>query len=445
MSLTLYDFQQEDVDKYAPVRSILNGSDMGTGKTVTTVVMDSVRRKSWDKRIPPKTLIICPVAVIDSWRSHYQQWAPQLRVYEIDTRDHLAFRIAVESGMYDVYIVNFAGMRMAENLATHAWFHVIIDEAHGLQDHTSAQSRAAQKIPAYYKTALSGTPSWHRPEDLFGILHWLYPNHWASLDSYNKMYCKGKRSIKNQEILQHEISGFYICHKKEDVLKHLPKKIYAEIPVELGEKQRRAYDTMASQFIAHIGEHEDEVISVPNALVQIGRLQQFAIAYGKLEDDKMLLDEPSAKLDKVMELVHKANGPLVVFSQFEQVIRLFEQRLKAQHIPHGVYTGSIPKHRRDDVVRDFQANKLKVFAGTLKAGGQGLTLTAASRMIRIDREWVEALNEQAVNRIHRVGQTQTCQIADLVANNTVDRWRIARMEISWKVLKRLLGEDKNSR
>lgn len=440
--MQLYDFQQQDVEKLTPVRSAILANDMGTGKTVTTVVLDLEKRRIWDKAIPPKTLVVCPLGVIQTWEKHFNKWAPNLKVYAADNRSPVDFMMAVELGFYDVYIVNYAGMRNMENLNKHPWFHVILDEAHALQDRNSQQSKAAKKILAYYKTALSGTPSWHRPDDFFGILNWCYPKRWYDYDQYVKTYTRGKNKIQNQELLQHEISGFFVARRKADVLKDLPPKVYAEIEVGLGEKQRRAYDSMARQMRAMVGEKENQPISVPNALVQIGRLQQFSAAYGTMIENQLVLSDPSAKLDKTMELIHKAHGQVVVFSQYEQVIRLLEQRLKAQHITHGIYTGKVPKLRRDEVERDFQSGKLQVFAGTMKTGGQGLTLTAASRMIRIDREWVEALNEQAVDRIHRIGQTAPkVQIGDLVAVNTVDRWRINRMEMSWKLLKKLLGDD----
>jgi SNF2 family DNA or RNA helicase len=151
--------------------------------------------------------------------------------------------------------------------------------------------------------------------------------------------------------------------------------------------------------------------------------------------------DPSPKLDAVMQMIEdNPNESFVVFSQFKQVINLLGTRLRKADVGYGIYTGDTDKVIRDAIVRDFQLKKIRVFAGTIRAGGEGITLTASSTVVFVDRDWSPSKNKQAEDRLHRVGQKNAVQVIDIVAKGTIDRGRLQQIAQSWEWIKKLLGD-----
>lgn len=502
----LFDFQHDTVLKLKDVRGALVGHDMGTGKTVTAIALDSRKRDKFEH--PAKTLIICPLAVVKTWVDHFNTWAPHLKVASIDNKNRKPFMEAVDGTFknafgigYDVFVMHYAAVRLEPDLALYPWFHVICDEVHALQDRKSAQSKAVKKINAFYKTGLSGTPVFNKPDDLWSILNWLYPKYWTSYWSYFKRFIKwveydGYRTVigvQNEEELQKVMAGFYSRVKKRDVIKDLPDKYYSTIKAKMHPKQEKAYKQMKKDMLAWVGEHENEPVNAPVVLAQLTRLQQFASAYAEIiretkrkrncEECKdwaetilaigsnarritpdgvvdglndlieiqkygcvghvtetVKLAEPSCKIDEVIAKVQESDEPVVVFSQFAQMAKLLKARCDSLGISCGLYTGDVSKEERDRIVDEFQAGKLKVFAGSIKAGGMGLTLTRSSNVIILNREWAESLNEQAIDRVDRIGQKNAIHVMDIVTEGTIDEERNLGIALDWQVIKKLLGE-----
>lgn len=447
--MKLYPFQAEAVEKLEKVSCVLIGDDMGLGKTHEAIALDLKRRIQFPN-YKLKTLVVCPLSMIASWTKAWIQWAPDLRILPINNKDRSHFLDELQDDNYDVFICHWPILRKLPELVDVNWFHVIADEAHALQNRKSKQSIALKKIPAGYRSALTGTPAFDKPDDLWSILNWLYPNYWSSywkyyqdhiiFDNYN-----GYRTIvgvNDPEKLQKEMSGFYIRRRKQEVLFDLPDKYYTEIRVDLTDQQRRAYNSMKDNMLAWIGEHESEPVAAPIVIAQLTRLQQFACAFAEYDPikDKMILSEPSSKVDAVIEIIGSTAAQVVVFSQFSQVIDLVVTRLEKKGITVGKYTGATPINQRSQIISDFQDGKLQVIAMTISAGGVGVTLTAASTVIFTDRAWSQALNFQAEDRLHRIGQKSAVQVIDIIANKTIDTKRIKVIKQKWEWIKKLLGE-----
>lgn len=492
----LFDFQKETVTRLFEKRGILIAHDMGLGKTVTTIALDVIRRARFDQKA--RTLIICPLSVINNWATHFAKWAPHLKVCVINNKNRKPFMADMKESFtsgsgYDVFIMHYPAIRLEKDVAKYPWFHVVCDEVHALQDRKSSQSKGVKLIPAFYKTGLSGTPVFNKPDDLWSILNWLYPKYWKSYWGYFKRYIKwveydGYRTVvgvNNEEELQEQIANFYSRIKKEEVLKDLPDKYYSTVRVQLHPLQSKAYKQMKKDMLAWVGQHEDEPVNAPVVLAQLTRMQQFASAYAEVEKtavyvckncnakyfdeepgvmkanhskdcsnllknlpdgrildekSKIILSEPSSKIDAVMEIIKNTDEPIAVFSQFAQMVTLLAKRLEKEGISHGLYTGATSKDDRDRIVDDFQAGKLKVFCGSIKAGGVGITLTAASTIVILNREWAESLNEQVIDRLHRIGQKNAVHVIDIVSEGTIDVERNMGIAMNWNVIKRLLGE-----
>lgn len=449
--LELYPFQQYVVDNFKSVRCILLGDDMGLGKTVQAISLDLKRRSELSETDVLKTLVVAPLAVIPSWKYHWQTMAPSLRVVAIDNKNRTPFIEAALAGDGDVFICHWPALRLMPQIANRRWFHLIGDEIHSIQNRKAKQTIAFKKIKSDNKSGLSGTPAFDKPDDLWSILNWLYPKFWASYWSYYNHHLitnqyNGYRQIvgiAHIDELHMQMNGFYIRRKKEDVLPDLPDKYYTTIDVDLSPSQERAYESMRKQMLAWIGEHEREPISAPVVIAQLTRLQQFACAFAEIDDDtgKMYLSEPSSKLDAVMELLESTDRQVVIFSQFSQMIKLLARRLEKAGITHGIYIGQTSPKDREKIVDDFQSGKLKVFAGTISAGGVGITLTASSTVIFIDRSWSPSINVQAEDRLHRIGQPNAVQVIDIRARQTIDASRAKKIQQKWSWIKKLIGDE----
>lgn len=480
----LYEFQKQAVEFLLEKKSVLLADDMGLGKTAQAIVLDRERRLAQPGLVKePKTLVVTYLGIFKSWQDHYGDWSPHARVHVINNKNRTPFLEALARDDIDVFVCHWQVLRLIKDeLAKIKWFHIIADECHAIQDRKSKQTLALKALKTWYKTGLSGTPAFDKPDDLWSILNWLYPDYWRSFWRYYNDHIEwvdynGYRTIvgvRQAKKLQDEISGFYIRRKKEDVLLDLPDKYNSRIVVDLHDKQARAYEAMRKDMLAWVGEHEDEPVAAPIVIAQLCRLQQFSAAYGELvtvkrkrkiepnseryqrrlakgldpnyetfEEQHMVLTDPSTKLDAVMQIVTSTPEQVVVFSQFAQVIKLLGKRLEKAKIPHGLFIGDTSPQDRAEIITNFQAGHLKVFAGTIAAGGVGITLTAASTIIFIDRAWSEALNRQAEDRLHRIGQKNAVHVIDIVSNGTIDLKRREDIVLKWSWIKKLLGEGED--
>lgn len=465
--LKLYPFQQYTLDRFHDVRSVLIGDDMGLGKTIQAVALDRERRiRQPALTAGGKTLVVAPLGVHSNWVEHFEKYT-DLTVTRINARYRDKFLDEVAFGAYDVYICHWEALRLMPELTEKKWLHVIGDEIHKIQGPKTKVTKALKEITATFKTGLSGTPAYDKPDDLWSILNWLYPTFWTSFTAYFDRYVlwvdyngyKTVIGIANEKELQEQMRGFYIRRLKTEVLTDLPEKFYERYFVDLHQKQRRAYNQMRDSMIAWVGEHEDQPINTSVVLAQLTRLQQFASAYAYTETvikNRMIegvltpceelvlrLSDPSSKIDAAMDIIYGAGGnQIVFFSQFSTLIDLFLVRLRKNKISCVKYTGDTSPSDRDIAKKGFAAGEFQVFASTIRAGGTGLDeLKAASIGVFFDRDWSASNNIQAEDRLWRHGQRNAVQIIDLIASNTVERSRIDQIDMNWTFIKQLLGDD----
>jgi SNF2 family DNA or RNA helicase len=478
-------WQQWCTDYLKDQPNVLICDDMGIGKTYEGCELDIVRRAQSPEDV---TLIIAPIAVhqgdTSSWKETYERQTG-LKAWVIDPKNRQKswdeFAKGDEPG---AFIMHYEAVRLMPQLFKHKWLHIILDECHRIQNRKAIQTKQIKKLKCVYKTALSGTPTTGHPDKFWSVLNWLYPrdpyyrsywrfyaNHVASIDAVDKQgNLLGYKVIigpKNEKELLDRIRPFYVRRTKAQIKKDYPDAfdLKPRLPdsrriVVLKPEQRRAYDAMRDQQIAWVkkqqAEYGDDMtpIMAQNAAVRAMRLQQFGVAYatttpqwrrnkdGDMEEyDQVVLTEPSSKLDAIMEILDdNPDKPFVVFSNFRQLVDLFEARLKRKNIPYSIITGKVPAHLRGEEIRKFQDGETRVFTGTLAAGGVGITLTRADTMLLTDRHYSPAINEQAIARIDRIGQTVPTQVVDIVAQGTVDFSRIKDAEAKWSWVLRLLGD-----
>lgn len=454
MPFNLFEFQQEDVDYLGVKTAVGIFNDMGTGKTYEALARDALIR---EKVGVSKTLVVAPLVTLSEvWEQHINELT-DLTVVRLNPKDRQhSWAEFIGPWKPDVFLAHWEVLRLMPELAKFQWTHIIADEVHRAKNRKAQQTRALKQIKTLYRTGMSGTPVVNRPDEYWSILNWLYPNQFRS---YWKFYNKYVESVtefnkgrqyrrilgpKNLDLLQAEVKPFTVRRRKQDVLKDLPDKYYTTIKVDLAPTQRRVYRQMADDMIAWIGQHEDEVLPAPVVIAQLTRLQQFAVAYAEFDSKtgRIRLSEPSSKLDALMEVLDDTEDQVVVFSRFKQLITLLGRRLEDRSVPYVSLTGDTPNEGRGGLVQKFQAGEARLFIGTIGAGGIGITLTAASTVVFLDRDWSPALNAQAEDRLHRIGQKNAVQVIDIMARNTIDLGRQQRLNQKWEWIRAILGDTK---
>lgn len=444
--VTLYPYQQEAVERMIASDSFLLADEMGLGKTVSSLW--EIRERGRTQGVN-RVLVVCPKSVISVWTDHIKWLLPKAEVYSSAKE----MNRAGQSDHIQFVVTNYEQVRINNGDYLKIWWdYVVSDEAHYLKNRKALRTRATKRLRAKYKRALSGTPMVNRPDELWSILNWLYPSRFKSYWRYFEYFVRYVQLVgphgsykkivgpKNTDELKEILEPFMLRRLKRDVLKELPEKYYTHLRVEMSPQQRRAYEEMRKESLAWVGSHEDEPVPAPMVVARLTRLRQFAAAYAYRDDEgNMRMSEPSCKLDALMELLEDTEEPIVVYSQFKQMIKMAEVRLAKAKIPFVSLTGDTPNSERGPLVEAFQSGKAKVFLGTTKAGGVGITLHRASTVVFLDRSWSPADNLQAEDRLHRIGQKNAVQVIIIQSDAKVDQDVEKKLDLKWSWIRTILG------
>jgi SNF2 family DNA or RNA helicase len=434
--------------------SALLFDDQGTGKTITTI-LGLVERAAAGHPVLP-AVVVCPAAVVDSWVDHLHRWAPQWRaVAWRGTPKQRAALVATAQ----VYVCSYGTARMdaaetntrrAPLLALHA-VTVVADEVHKIKAQATGQSRAVRRLAgkATNFVGLSGTPITHHPGDLWPALYALEPGAYPSRERWLARYCRtlpGDYSAtvlgldpKAEPEFRATLVGQYRRIAKADVLAELPPKVYSVRMVDLPAAYRAAYDGLEENMLAELPDGGE--LSVMTVLAQLTRLAQLASAAADIQTtttivadpetglpvtqthQKVVLKAPSWKVDALLEILdERPDTQVITFAPSRQLIMLAGAAAKRAGLRVGHVMGGQTAKERTANVDAFQRGKLDLICVTTGAGGIGLTLTAASTVVFLQRPWslVEAL--QSEDRAHRIGSEihTSIEIIDVVARNTID-------------------------
>lgn len=451
----LFPFQRVGARILVLAKRGLLADDMGAGKTVQTLV--ALRRLD---ALP--ALVICPNTVKRNWAREAAEWFPEADAVVLKgtaPQRRKQFETLHERSLL---ICNYDQLRSHSRLGKYGsiemtakektpaelngvkWAAVITDEAHKLKDPKAKQTRAAWAVAHQqdcYRFALTGTPIANHLGDLWGLLHFVAPEEHPTKTKYLERYTL---NVMNEWSGGLDVLGInphlkdeffeildprFLRRPKEVILPQLPPKTYERREVELAPKERKAYVDMEEQQIARL---ENGTIAAPNPLAVLTRLSQFCCAYATLEGEEktLRLTEPSSKLDALDEVLDEmGNEQVVVAAESRQIIELSEARMEKRGISFASVRGGINELQRDRNVQDFQDGRVRVMFITLGAGGLGLTLTAASTIVFLNRSWSMVNNKQAEDRIHRIGQTaEKVTVLDILAVDTIEDERIERLK-----------------
>lgn len=449
----LYSYQRVGVDFLTISGQALMADEMGTGKTFQTI---AAIEALGPEALP--ALVVCPNSMKRVWEREIKQWSRLgLKAQVISGGAQTRRKQFKEEA--DVYIINWEALRIHSRLSGYGsialsdkekedkelnipWGTVVADEAHRAKNPKAKQTRALWQIgdTATYRFALTGTPIANTPDELWSIMRFISPDEWPARTRYIDRYCLsswnpfGGLDIlgvkpETKEEFYSIVDPRFIRRIKEAVLPDLPPKIYQTRYVEMNRKQARAYKQMRDHYIALLDDDASTIAT--NPLVHLTRLSQFACAYADVnEDGKLVLSEPSCKLDALDEIYDEVGDlQIVVFAESRQLIQLAEKRAEKQGIEYVSIHGDVGEAMRDINIEKFQGGKAKVCFVTLGAGGEGITLTAGSVAVFLQRSWSPIKNKQGEDRLHRPGQdADKVEYIDLVTEDTVEEERLLRLD-----------------
>ena len=469
----LYDFQRVGSLFVQIANEAILADEMGTGKTIQVL-------NALNETAQYPCLVICPNSVKTNWAKEVVDWTEFGAPFVVAGGAINRKKILEEAARhpYAVVIVNFESMRLLSRLTgygsvrlkrcrecdkkngeatlrpsacevhpkelNHIPFKtVIIDEAHRIKNPQSKQTRAvwavAHQDSVRQRWALTGTPLANHPGDLWSILHAISPKAHPTRGHYVDRYCLqswnafGGLDIvglnpANRDEFDRLLDPHFRRMPKELVLPQLPAKVRTTRWVDLTTAQRKLYDAITKQAAVMI---DGVMVDVSDQLVSRIRLMQVASSAVKVTyvdgKDEWSIHDPSPKLDE-LELVLEEHGerPLVVCAEQRKLIELAARRLDKLNISYGLLTGVISEYERKLTLEQFQAGKLRVLLFTLKAGGTGLTMTAADTIVFLQRSDSMIDNRQAEDRVHRIGSErhESIHVIDIVARDTLEERQI---------------------
>ena len=403
----------------------LLADEMGLGKTHQAMaVMSGVQTTRQDA----KFLVICPTTVLDHWQDKIEQFAPKLRPlkYHGSKRQASLSRIGKEnSTLLSSYGII---MRDIDSLAKIEWDTVILDEAHFVKNIDTATYRAVCMLKAKSRFCLSGTPMENHLGELKAVFDFLLPGYLGSKDYFRQHFLNPivSGAKPNSEVsLQKLIHPFKMRRTKSLVLKDLPEKVEDLRHCQLSEEQATMYRQtldLKARPLLDIVRDENQAIPYLHIFSVITLLKQIADHPAMLLGKDQWRTHQSGKFELFKELIDEAmesGHKVVVYSQYLDMLSIITEHLRDQSIDHELLTGST--RNRGDVIRRFQEDeKCKIFCASLLAGGIGIDLTSASVVIHYDRWWNPSKENQATDRVHRIGQNKNVQVLKLITRNTLE-------------------------
>lgn len=426
---TLREYQKRGLDFLEYLSEFRFGGiladDMGVGKTAQAIAHVE-RRREKEGTLP--SLVIAPTSVVHTWENEVARFAPHLRVLRLESGNERANRYD-DIGQYDLVLTSYTLARIdAEKLASIHFRTIILDEAQNAKNPSSQISKVVRSLRATHRLALTGTPVENSLRDLWAIFAFLEPGLLGTATSFRERFevpiANGEADATSR--LRARIEPFLLRRTKEDVTPELPERTESEIFVDLSPAQRKLYRAIVEAARRDIleGWDEDSPQQRLHVLAALTRLRQVCAHPGLLSKNYAGEAEASTKFDTLCETIDEilaGRHKVLVFSAFSSMLHLIRDELTRRGIAFNYLDGSVKdRDRRQQVESFMQEGGPPVFLCSLKAGGVGLTLTAADYVILYDPWWNPAAERQAIDRTHRIGQRHPVTAYRLIARGTVE-------------------------
>ena len=426
---TLRPYQQKGYEWMKLLSEIHAGvclaDDMGLGKTLQTICFLA---SQFEQQPDAKFIIVCPGSLIYNWQQELQKFCPSLTsfVYYGNNRKMDDFMAQKSSVLITAYSTLRADVDKLKNVF---WNTIVLDESHNIKTLYAQATKAVYQVIAKHKIALSGTPIINNTFDLYAQLNYLLPGFLGSQEFFRKEYVLPIDRNKNTEKIEalHKLTNPFILRRtKAQVAKDLPEKTELVLWCEMEESQQEVYDSVKESIRKSVFlniKNEGLNKSKLSVLQGIIKLRQVCCSPLLLKEE-LTGNIPSVKIDVLLdELMNNlSNNKVLVFSQFKEMLHLIAARLQENNISFFHFDGDTKLEERRDLVAKFQEEQdtTNVFLMSLKTGNAGITLTAADYVFLVDPWWNAAIEQQAIDRTHRIGQTKNVFAYKMICRNTIE-------------------------
>lgn len=440
-----YQHQLDGIRQMSRMTSVLLCDEMGLGKSLQALTVAAI---DFERGIAHQILIICPATLKENW-------AEEIRTYtqfsfEILTPSSPKSRLkTLENFHSDILIINYELLaKHVDQIKSMNFDIVIYDEAHYMKNRKAVRSKACRALTAPRHLLLTGSPMLNKVNDLWALLNRVDSNSWPNYWRFENRFClyggyMGKEiiGVKNEKELTERLNQVMIRRYKKDCL-DLPDKQYIQVIVELSDEQREMYNQAIEEMKIDLPDASS--IEIENALVKFLRLKQICGTTACITDS-----DNSLKLDRVVEMVQEITDSgerVVLFTQFREIQRCLIDRFKDHFISSFILHGDVPAKDRVGVINNWSNTPASALIAMIQVGGVGLTMTAASKCIFVDKLFSPKMNEQAEDRLHRIGAstTQPVQIYQLITKNTIESRIEQILRQKQKVFGKIVDSDSSA-
>ena len=391
--------------------------DMGLGKTIQVIAL-MLKQAS-----EGPCLVIAPSSVCPNWQKEIARFAPVLNTVTLGLQKRKQTLKSLKA--FDVLVVSYGLIQSNPDLlANKEWNIAVLDEAHAIKNAGSMRSKASMKLQAKCKIITTGTPIQNHLGELWNLFQFINPGFLGTYDAFNERFVNGNSDSEisaKRKALNRYIQPFILRRNKGDVLDDLPSKTEISLLIEQSEDEKALYEVIRQKALEDIQQSEKEGGAAHmQILAQISKLRLVSCNPRLVDVGSHL---PSSKMNALEELVDNlldAKHKALVFSQFTKHLALIREMLDGKGIRYQYLDGSSTTKQREQAILDFQSGKSDLFLISLKAGGVGLNLTAADYVIHMDPWWNPAVEDQASDRAHRIGQTRPVTVYRMVAEGTIE-------------------------
>lgn len=428
-------YQSEGVHWLERLRLMyLNGilaDDMGLGKTlqaITAIAQHHLKHKG------SHSLIVCPTSLLYNWKEEFHKFNPKLKVLVVDGVPVQRKKLLAKLADYDAIITSYTLLQKdIETYCQISFSYAVLDEAQHIKNRGTRNAKSVKMIQAAHRLILTGTPIENSLEELWSLMDFLMPGFLSTFDRFIEKYIRvtGAQQVQNIEYLRRKVSPFILRRMKSDVLQDLPPVSEIAYHCQLSDVQREFYHSYAAsardELVKLVERDGFEKVQI-HVLATLTRLKQICCHPAIFAKEKAEIGD-SAKYDLLLELLQtlvEGRHKTVIFSQYTRMLQIMREDFEQRGISFSYLDGSTKN--RLEIVKEFNENQnIPVFLVSLKAGGTGLNLVGADTVIHYDMWWNPAVENQATDRVHRLGQKHSVSSYKLITLNTIEE-KIVEMQ-----------------
>nr|MCH9703989.1 DEAD/DEAH box helicase [Chlamydiota bacterium] len=447
INATLRHYQDEGVHWLQRLRQMHLGGiladDMGLGKTLQAIIAIVQNQNK------TPSLIVCPTSLLYNWQEEFHKFHPKSKVLIIDSVPAVRRKLLKTIDQYDIIITSYNLLQKdVEIYKTIPFDYVVLDEAQNIKNRGTRNAKSVKMIQAKQKLILTGTPIENSLDELWSLFDFLMPGLLSSYDRFVERFIRGVNQKDRLEVLRRKVSPFILRRMKEDVLDDLPpvtEVLYHCHLTPTQEELYKSYAASAKEELSRLVKKEGFDKIQIHVLATLTRLKQICCHPAIFAKER---PEPgdSAKYDMLLELVlslidggHKS----VIFSQYTKMLAILREELESRGIPFAYLDGS-SKDRLGIVKRFNNDPDIPLFLVSLKAGGSGLNLTGADTVIHYDMWWNPAVENQATDRVHRLGQKKSVSSYKMVTLNTIEEKILNLQKRKKGLVKKVIDTDEET-